>query len=260
MPISIATRAWLPQPFRWLAGIVYGGLERLARRRCAFVIAERYYARWLPQATPVLNYPRLEAFAALRAIPPQRPPSGRIRLLYTGVLYEDRGAMTYAALAERLDGGEIHLVGYCPKEMAETMRAGCRTPERLVFEGIDEHLPHDRLVQAFHEPWTAALGLLFDIPKYREKEPTKFFEYMAAGLPLIVTRTPVWQELVEGTGAGLCVDPADLDEVVAAVRRLALNPEEARAMGEAGRRAVEERFSWAGQAANLEQLYGRLLG
>ena len=257
---SIATRQWLPKPFRWLAGLVYDGLEGLARRHCAFVIAERYYARWLPQATPVLNYPRLEAFAALRAIPPQRPAAGRICLLYTGVLYLDRGAMAYAALAERLDDAEIHLVGYCSKEVAETMRAACRTPERLVFDGIDEHLPHERLVRAYHEPWTAALGLLFDIPKYREKEPTKFFEYMAAGLPLIVTRTPVWQELVEGTGAGLCVDPADLDEVVAAVRRLAGNPEEARAMGEAGRRAVEERFSWAGQAANLEQLYGRLLG
>jgi glycosyltransferase involved in cell wall biosynthesis len=256
---SIATRQWLPRPFRWLAGLVYGGLEWAARRRCAFVIAEPYYARWLPQATPVLNYPRLEQFATLRAIPPQRPADGRIRLLYTGVLYLDRGAMTYAALVERLDGAEVHLIGYCPKDVALAMRAGCRTPERLVFEGIDEHLPHERLVRAYHEPWTAALGLLFDIPKYREKEPTKFFEYMAAGVPLIVSRTPVWQELVEGSGAGLCVDPTDLEEVEAAVRRLAGDPAAARAMGEAGRRAVEERFSWASQGANLEQLYGRLL-
>jgi glycosyltransferase involved in cell wall biosynthesis len=257
---SIASRRWLPQPLRSLAVGVYAGLEWVARKRCALIIAERYYARWLPEATLVLNYPRLEAFADLQAIPPQRPPAGSIRLLYTGVLYRDRGAMTYAALAARLEGTEVKLVGYCPGEVAAAMRTVCDDPKRLVVEGIDEHLPHERVIAAYHEPWTAALVLMFDLPNYREKELTKFFEYMAAGLPMIATRTPTWQGLVEGTGVGICVDPDDLDEVVAAVRSLAADPARAAAMGEAGRRAVEERFSWASQARNLEDLYERLLG
>ena len=256
---SIASRGWLPRPLRGLAVAVYSGLEWLARKRCALIIAERYYARWLPEATLVLNYPRLEAFAALEAIPPQRPPAGSIRLLYTGVLYRDRGAMTYAALAARLEEAEVKLVGYCPGEVAAAMRAVCDDEKRLVIEGIDEHLPHDRVIAAYHEPWTAALVLMLDLPNYREKELTKFFEYMAAGLPMIVTRTPTWQALVEGAGVGICVDPDDLEEVVAAVRSLATDPARARAMGEAGRRAVAERFSWTSQANNLKGLYEQLL-
>ena len=128
-----------------------------------------------------------------------------------------------------------------------------------MIEGVEAHLPHERLIRAYAEPWTAGLGLLFDVPKYRDKEPTKFFEYMAAGLPVLATRTPVWRDLVEGTGAGLCVNPDDLDEVVAAIRTLRDDPARARAMGEAGRRAVVERFGWDGQAANLLALYRRLL-
>ena len=60
-----------------------------------------------------------------------------------------------------------------------------------------------------HAAWTAGLALFPDTPHYREKELTKFFEYMAAGLPIICSDFPVWRELVERHRLGLCVDPED---------------------------------------------------
>ena len=119
-------------------------------------------------------------------------------------------------------------------------------------------VPYRRIVAAYREPWTAALALFPDSPHVREKELTKFFEYMAAGLPIVCSDFPVWRELVERTGAGICVAPGDAQAALAAVMELARDPERARAMGQAGRRAVRARFSWESQARRLVELYGEL--
>ena len=257
---SLAIVPYLPRGLGPLAGRVYGLLERLASRAFAIVVAERYYARKFGHATAVLNYPRLEAFAELLRL--ERVwPRDRIRLLYTGHLSFDRGALALVALLDRLETAELHLVGRCWEDVAAAMRAATPRPERLHFHAIGSNfLPFARILASYHAPWTAALALFEDTEHSREKEITKLFEYMAAGLPIVCSDFPVWRELVEGNGCGICVDPRDPEAAACAVRRLHARPDEAARMGAAGRRAVVERFNWASEAENLVALYRRLLG
>lgn len=89
---------------------------------------------------------------------------------------------------------------------------------------------------------------------------TKIFEEMMAGLPVICTDFSLWREFVERYHCGVCVDPEDVDQVVLALRRLLEHPEEARQMGENGRRAVREAFNWSVEEQTLLGLYRDLSG
>lgn len=84
-------------------------------------------------------------------------------------------------------------------------------------------------------------------------------EYMAASRPVVVTDVGGAREAVANGESGYLV-PAGADEEMAVhIVALLANPEQARAMGERGRRIVEQKFSCAAGLAATEALYGRLL-
>ena len=90
---------------------------------------------------------------------------------------------------------------------------------------------------------------------YRLALPNKLFQYMAAGIPVVASDFPDVRQVVEGSGAGVVVDPVDPRAVAAAIRRLIDDPTLARSMGSAGHRAVRERFNWQQSAQELLRGY-----
>ncbi len=72
--------------------------------------------------------------------------------------------------------------------------------------------------------------------------PSKIYEAMGAGRPLVLVAEGEPAEIVRRAGAGLTVAPGDVAGLAAALRRLAENPDERRGMGRRGRRAAESRF------------------
>jgi glycosyltransferase involved in cell wall biosynthesis len=257
---AAGVRTWIPGPARRLLAGFYGLIAALARRAFVIVIAERYYARSFPGAVEVLNYARLEEFAGLADIVRGRPD--RPRALYTGSITASRGGRHHARLAAALPPeARVTLVGVCAEpDLAAELRGQAAADPRLDLRMADRWVPREQIVAAYREPWTCGLALFPDTPHYREKELTKFFEYMAAGLPIVASAFPVWRALVEGERVGICVDPEDPAAAAAAIRWLQDHPAEAAAMGERGRRAVAERYNWGSQAARLVELYRGLLG
>lgn len=84
---------------------------------------------------------------------------------------------------------------------------------------------------------------------------TKLFECMGAAIPIICTDFVIWREIIERYQCGICVQPRDLAAVVDAMKWMIDHPDEARAMGERGRVAVETEFNWKSQEKVLLQLY-----
>ena len=82
---------------------------------------------------------------------------------------------------------------------------------------------------------------------------------MAAGLPLIASDFPLWRQIVDRVGCGLLVDPLDPAAIADAIQWVLDNPEEAQAMGERGRLAIQERYNWTIEGAKLIELYERRL-
>jgi hypothetical protein len=105
----------------------------------------------------------------------------------------------------------------------------------------------------------AGLVTLLPLPSYLDSLPIKMFEYMSAELPVIASDFPLWREIVQRHGCGLCVNPADPAAIAQAIRALVDDPAQVARMGEAGRAAVHAHYHWPRAEAELLKLVRELL-
>jgi glycosyltransferase involved in cell wall biosynthesis len=88
--------------------------------------------------------------------------------------------------------------------------------------------------------------------------PTKMFEYMAIGLPQVTSNFVLYQNIVEGEGSGICVNPADPAGIAAAILEIIQNPAKGETMRLNGLKAAEK-YLWSAEMEKVYTLYGRLL-
>ena len=101
---------------------------------------------------------------------------------------------------------------------------------------------------------------VFALPSLAEGISNTILEAMASGLPVVATEVGGNADLVTAGRTGLLVPAAAPDAMAAALLRLARDPAEAAAMGEAGRRRVEDDFSMRAMVARYQGLYDTLRG
>ena len=93
-----------------------------------------------------------------------------------------------------------------------------------------------------------------------EGMPNVVLEAMASARPVVATAVGAVPEMVADGETGFVVPPGDHAALAGAMGRMMdLAPEERRAMGEAGQRAVRERHSVESVVDGWEELFGRLL-
>jgi len=85
---------------------------------------------------------------------------------------------------------------------------------------------------------------VFSVPAmYGEAFGLYLIEAMAAGVPVVQPRHGGFPEIIASTGGGLLCEPNDAKSLADGLEQLLQNPEQARALGEAGRQAVSEKFT-----------------
>lgn len=124
---------------------------------------------------------------------------------------------------------------------------------RIRFAGrvpTDELADHYRLADVTVLPSTTmgeAFGLVL-------------VESLACGTPVIASNLPGVRTVVADGVDGFLATPGDPDELKAKLEQiLSLPPAQRQAMGQAGRRKVEQRYAWPQIGARLEAVYGEVL-
>ena len=237
-------------------------VEALAARRAAgVVLAEASYATELPfldelpagRVVVLENKYQPQPGEALRQQPMQLPPPTKpLRLLYSGTISELNGVWEAVALAEQLraawpGGAQLTLIGFCqqPELLRQLQEQAARHPEWLALIGGTEPVPHADIVA---EIGRSHLGLLAyrPHPSSERCRPTKLFEYLAHGLPVLAPPNPLWQDVLDAHGAGLAVDftqPLDGPALVARLQGQEFYPD-----------GIPTDALWAGEGKKLWHL------
>jgi glycosyltransferase involved in cell wall biosynthesis len=197
----------------------------------------------------VSNFPRRDQFGQVS------PDLDGPRIIYVGGLARARGTLDLVEALAYLPGVKLCLAGTFsdPAFEAEVREsAGWR---QVDYRGW---LSRADVAKAMT---TCALGLvpLRSSGNYDESFPTKMFEYMAAGLPVVATDLPAVRRILAATGAGIVVPPSDPMALANGVGKLLDDRSTLRLMSSRAREAVDAEYGWEVSERRLLRLYGDLL-
>lgn len=218
-------------------------------------IASRYHNR---RIVVIGHYPPVE-FSPSPSLSLQGRGAGGT-LVYAGRFSTDRGMVVMAQALQRLAvqglRPRLRLLGTWTSPAEEQAfwhaMAGLESQVDLVGWVQFDQVPA-QLGAA-----DVALAVLQPIERYTVALPVKLFEYMACGLPVIISDFPANRAVVAGADCGILVDPSNVDAVAAAMARLIADPTEARRLGANGRRAFEAQYNWQALEMKLLALYAEL--
>jgi glycosyltransferase involved in cell wall biosynthesis len=118
--------------------------------------------------------------------------------------------------------------------------------DRIVFRG---GIPHAETIALYRR---AAVMVIPSV--WKEPSPLPAYEAAACGLPIVSTRSGGIPEIVEHGKTGILVARGDAKALSEAIAKVLDDQALARAMGEAGRQRVLERFTWEASARRLADL------
>lgn len=206
----------------------------------------------LTWATTLGNFPPL-TFANVERDSGRR--NGPFRIVYIGGLTRARGLIQVLEALEYLQDLdiELHIAGDTGDEL---LRERFERP-RVVYHG---RIPWQR-ANSFLVDGDVGVALLQPTPGYRYcpgENIVKLWEYLAVGLPVVISDFPKLRELVERLECGVVADPTSPEAIADVIRKLYRDPAERHRLGENGRRAVHEECNWEKQERKLLDLYDRL--
>lgn len=129
---------------------------------------------------------------------------------------------------------------------------------RIAAAGLDAHFTFTGWREDVQDV-TSAMDVSVVATVTPEPAALTLMESMALGKPLVASRTGGTPELVIDGETGLLFTPGDAEELAERVGMLLSDPARARALGVAGRRRMEERFSEARHLREMSSLYDRCL-
>lgn len=177
-------------------------------------------------------------------------------VIHVGSLTYERGITTLVRTSG-LTKAKIKLVGNFSPERYKNELEQMKEYENIEYLGyIDkEDLPK------ILESCFAGISTLLNIGQYAKVDvlSTKVYEYMAMGMPVILSNSTYNMRLNDLRKFGICVAPDNAKEIADAINYLHEHPDKAKEMGMNGRKLVEERFNWEIEKRKLLALYAELI-
>ncbi len=244
----VLRRDWIPKPFRRL---VRGASKVFLRLVMPFfdsvVVATQAIADAIPHSRKVLvmNYSQLTPELAGGAREPNL-------LVYLGVVSEERGISLFLEAFRKINGVmpvRLRLIGVRgDPAIAEQIIKNCPPGSVEVFG----YMPQPEALRLIAG---GTLGVVLDMPHPgTDGPPTKMFDYMALGLPMIGCNLPTAREIIEKAGCGIVVDLRQPENVAAEIIGLLQDPGRLEEMRQRGLEAAKD-YQWSSQAERLIGLY-----
>lgn len=251
VPQDMLTKEWIPTFFRRPASIFLRALENWASKHINIIVAATPFIRDRfrqlgCRAVDVNNYPILSELHLPNVDWSQKERA----VCYVGSISEIRGIFEMVEAIGQTDVKLLLAGQFSPLSLRDKAAA---LPGWANVKELGQ-LNRTEVVKMLSKSM-AGLVLFHPVPSHLDAQPNKMFEYMSAGIPIIVSNFPLWKEIVEENGCGIYVDPLNPAKIAGAIKRVVKNPKESKQMGKNGRRAVKEKYNWENEGARLLKLY-----
>ncbi len=259
MRLHILTKNWLgPLWARKLFAHLYGWFEDLAIRILDHVVVvvdsmRDDLLRLHPeQAHKVLVIRNLPVLALIDRSIGKMERDDHFTLIYVGGLSRIRGIKEVVQALESLPSVRMKLLGPWSDEAYHNECAALPAWAQV------EDLGQVRMDEVYDHVRAADLGvcLLYPVHNYMISLPIKTFEYMACGLPMLLSDFPFWRQTF-GPYAWFA-DTQDPTSISSAIQRAEADVQGRRRKGLEGREEVHSRYSWESESEHLVDLYREL--
>jgi glycosyltransferase involved in cell wall biosynthesis len=147
-----------------------------------------------------------------------------IQLLYTGTISENYGIFEAVNLTKELylldSKIRLKIVGFAPqKEVFEKLKLKITGNAFITLVGGNAFVSHNEILNFIA---TSDFGLISYRPDKSTENciPTKLYEYLAYGLPFLISSNPLWLELTERYKAGIEIDfsKPDVEKILSRIK------------------------------------------
>jgi len=247
---EISSRKWIPKIFRRLVRFGFVRLLQSIDSRAVGIVAatSSVAARYQNERVALVgNEARIESFRECK------PDFMGRRLLYTGQVSDAHLFREVVGAVREFGNVTLVVAGReCLKASELWTNAENLLGEGLSFVGW---LTREQLAAEISR---SAIGLVTyaDLAPYRTASPTKFFEFAAAGLPMVMTPNhPMNTELCAKSGACFLADGFNENSLGEAIQKSLSNFESWKSASDNGRLWSLTQGSWKDSEARLLQLY-----
>lgn len=261
MPMALMWKPWIPLYIRPMFKQAFSFIERLFLSKCPVIFAEHSYQKhysWIKIHETILNTPI--SYELFKHIHPKK--HNVFTIGYFGRVAQQRGSLVTLEALSHLAQRDciVHFDCIGPFSNKQHEDEVTTLVDSLNLQGVHFH--------GWQKPGSGwdilahchvGLAVLQDNPNYFESYPTKIFEYMGMGLPVIASNFPLYKDIVEKNKCGICVNPSDPIEISNAIQWLQQHPEKANEFGKQGRLTVIKQFNWDAEAIKLIKFYNQLL-
>lgn len=256
IPKDISSKHYLSKSQKAIIFVLYRIFERILILSTAVICAENSYAQyypWLKRKATILNYPRIASI-------PSKARIQKYTFGYLGSVSHNRGIISATKAIKRLRGTGVPATFLCIGPIDPKVQVAPLFSE-AVHEGWLEAPGRIQADKAWPLIAQCRIGLaiLDNEDNFTTSYPTKIFEYMAIGIPIIASDFPLYKETVDRAQCGITVSPDSEKEIFDAMRLLATNETIASELGNNGRLSVSSHYSWESEEEKLNSLYEGLI-
>ena len=171
-----------------------------------FILAEQCYQKELKFSGN--RYTVIENKFKPPAQPPANNPQDKITLLLSGTISKEYGAFAALRFFRQLPQEKyaLTLIGHCPHPATlRQLQQATAQLQNINFRVSPTPIPQAEIYQQIGDK---TIGLLpyEDNKSIRNKIPTKLYEYLGLGLPILISPNLKWQHRIEKYRAGMVID------------------------------------------------------
>ena len=185
--------------------------------------------------------------------------TGKCVVLYIGahgISHALKAILESAALLRDRDDIRFVFVGEGAEKKALMEHAAARGLDNVVFVSG----PPKGLIASWYATADVALVPLRNIPLFETFIPSKMFEILACGRPIVGSVRGEARRILERSGGAIVVDPENSAAIAEAVRDLADAPQRRQALGDAGRAFVMTHYDRRALATRYLDILGAVTG